>query len=258
MAADLIDILMSSANTIQSDVLPSEKKKSRKSLRPSKEVEVSPVKDVSVNVYRQKVIELRRTRFNMTTSLRRRELVSQLDAYVAVNVLVTGESRSGKSSLIRRICDGLFIGGKTSSFKETMKKSIKIHQATVDFSFHDLQIEDIPGTEVEHYSNAVCIFMYDITKVPDLLSSSLFKFMNQPVPLILVGNKSDQSTKRKITTRQGKEMADELVASFLEISCQRNVSIQNLLMECLWISPFLNRERKPTQVSKDKTECLVM
>ena len=64
------------------------------------------------------------------------------------------------------------------------------------------------------------------------MTSLLFYFLKVPfrfsVPIILVGNKTDLHVDRRVTQEQGKNLAAEMKAAFLETSAKENQNVEDI------------------------------
>lgn len=142
-------------------------------------------------------------------------------------VVVVGDEQVGKTSLIVRFTE--------KRFSEAYKPTIGIDFAGKFVSFGKLDLNliiwDIGGQEKykilrRHYLEGArgAILVYDITNKTSFKNlnkwlSDLDKYCGK-VPIILVGNKSDLDTERKISTNQGSELAEETKLEFLETSAK--------------------------------------
>jgi len=76
------------------------------------------------------------------------------------------------------------------------------------------------------------ILVYDITNKTSFKNlkkwlSDLDKYCGK-VPIILVGNKSDLNTERKISTNQGSEFAEETKLEFFETSAKSGRKVKDV------------------------------
>ena len=58
------------------------------------------------------------------------------------------------------------------------------------------------------------------------------------VPIILVGNKTDLHVDRRVTHEQGKRLAEEMKAVFIETSAKENQVRLNFFLLCILVSTF--------------------
>lgn len=60
-----------------------------------------------------------------------------------------------------------------------------------------------------------------------------FLFINCSVPIVLVGNKKDLHLERKISTEEGKRLAEKWKAAFIETSAKQN-EVSNIIILFLY------------------------
>ncbi|MFX0067971.1 MAG: Rab family GTPase [Promethearchaeota archaeon] len=150
-------------------------------------------------------------------------------------VVVVGDERVGKTSLIVRFTERRF----TEEYKPTI--GIDFAGKFVSFGKLDLNliIWDIGGQEKykilrRHYLEGArgAILVYDITNNTSFKNlskwlSDVDKYCGK-VPIILVGNKSDLNTERKVSTNQGSEFAEETKLEFLETSAKSGHKVKDV------------------------------
>lgn len=66
-----------------------------------------------------------------------------------------------------------------------------------------------------------------------------FVHLNFSVPIVLVGNKTDLHLERKISTEEGKRLAEKWNAAFVETSAKRNEVNMYIFFINLWLCFFL-------------------
>lgn len=71
------------------------------------------------------------------------------------------------------------------------------------------------------------------------------------VPIVLVGNKTDLHMERKISTEEGKRLAEKWKAAFIETSAKQNESVTDLFHAML-----LEIERSDGNI-QEKNGCVV-
>ncbi|MFX0096959.1 MAG: Rab family GTPase [Candidatus Hodarchaeota archaeon] len=150
-------------------------------------------------------------------------------------VVVVGDEKVGKTSLIVRFTE--------KRFSEEYKPTIGIDFAGKFVSFGQLDLNliiwDIGGQEKykilrRHYLEGArgAILVYDITNKNSFKNlqkwlTDLDKYCGK-VPIILVGNKSDLNTDRKISTNQGSEFAETAKLEFLETSAKSGHKVKDV------------------------------
>ena len=147
--------------------------------------------------------------------------------------LVIGNSGTGKSCLLIRFTDDTF----SDSYVTTIGVDFKIKTLDVEEKSCKLQIWDTAGQErfrniiSSYYRGAQGIMLvYDITDKESFLNLNSWlieieKNAAKNVYKILVGNKCDLESSRKVTTQQGKEFADQYGMQFYETSAKNATNV---------------------------------
>ena len=153
-----------------------------------------------------------------------------------IKVLFLGESAVGKSSLIDRYFNDKFKENimSTSSISSTIKK-IKNNGNEYNFDIFDTpgwkDLRDLTKTIMKDVK--IAILVYDITVKSSFLELQYWlDLILESYPntfLILVGNKHDLSTNRKIKESVGLKFAEIIKAEFTEISAKDNYGWNNFL-----------------------------
>ena len=157
-----------------------------------------------------------------------------------VSIITLGNGRVGKTSLIVRFTSNAFtLNYLSSSGIDSTFKSVKIS----DGETVRVQITDTAGQErysslsynyIKHAEGIV--FVYDISDKKSFKEVSNWianveEAGNATRPTILIGNKSDLEEKRKVSTEDGKEFADQKGMHFYETSCQTGENVENAFMD---------------------------
>lgn len=148
-------------------------------------------------------------------------------------VIIIGDARTGKSSLIRRYF--------ANEFKIYEKSTIGVDYRMIHKNFDNkydikLQVWDTAGQErfnsiIENFFRDVTcvVLVYDITKISSLenIEKWIEKIRNidEPSILYLIGNKSDLDIFRKVTIEDGKLLAEKINARFFETSAKNNIDL---------------------------------
>lgn len=78
------------------------------------------------------------------------------------------------------------------------------------------------------------------------------------VPIVLVGNKKDLQSERKISQEQGKKLADSWKAIFLEASAKNNDSVTDIFNTILsYIEKADSGGGNNGQSGGDKSNCVI-
>ena len=148
-------------------------------------------------------------------------------------LLLIGDSGVGKSNMLLRFADDVY----RDNLDSTIGVDFKICTQTVDGKTVKMQIWDTAGQErfrtiaASYYRGAHGIVVaYDVTDRKSFENVRMWmqeieKYVQGDVSRLLVGNKSDLSSKRCITHDEGKYLADELGVQFLETSAKDNSNV---------------------------------
>lgn len=162
----------------------------------------------------------------------------------------------GKSCLLLRFADDTY----TESYISTIGVDFKIRTIELDGKTIKLQIWDTAGQErfrtitSSYYRGAHgIIVVYDVTDNESFNNvkqwlHEIDRYACENVNKLLVGNKSDLTAKRVVSTEQGKEFADSLGIEFLETSAK---TAQNVEQAFLTMASQIKARMKtqPTQAS---------
>jgi len=148
-------------------------------------------------------------------------------------LLLVGDSGVGKSSLLLRFADNMF----TESFITTIGVDFKIRTVDVGGKIVKLQVWDTAGQERYRtitgslYRGAHGIFMvYDTTYSDSFMNvakwlTEIDRYAHENVSKVLLGNKIDMESERKVTTEAGRELAEQLGMKFYEASARESTNV---------------------------------
>mmetsp|Transcript_1055 Transcript_1055/g.1098 ORF Transcript_1055/g.1098 Transcript_1055/m.1098 type:complete len:204 (+) Transcript_1055:138-749(+) len=153
-------------------------------------------------------------------------------------LLLIGDSGVGKSCLLLRFADDTY----TESYISTIGVDFKIRTVELDGKTIKLQIWDTAGQErfrtitSSYYRGAHgIIVVYDVTDAESFNNvkqwlHEIDRYASENVNKLLVGNKSDLTSKRAVSFDQGKEFADSLGIEFLETSAKNATNVEKAFM----------------------------
>ena len=162
---------------------------------------------------------------------------SKLD-YLFSKILVVGDCKVGKSSLIKRITNFKF----DPNYKPTKGYEFYNYMVKIDDTYVKLQVWDMCGDEkyrpslLNLYRNAsIGILVYSINDYNsfqnlDTWITQLKK--NAPVnnKIILIGNKSDEDGNKEVTYDDGKKICQKYnLELFMEVSAKDGIQSPNFL-----------------------------
>ena len=192
-----------------------------------------------------------------------------------IKIMIIGESKTGKTSLISRYCNNEFYG----AYLSTIGIDFQIKNIILNNKNIRLQIWDTAGEEryrniAKNYfqSSDGFIIVYDISN-----SESFYKLddwieqiknnAQETSKMILFGNKSDMEDSRQVSKEEGEEYARKNNLSFFEVSAKEGTNVQEgfefFVKEILnSFSPNENYKKRkskmlstPIQLPKKKRSC---
>ena len=148
-------------------------------------------------------------------------------------ILLIGNSSVGKSSLLLRFVDDAW----SDIFVPTIGVDFKVRTLKINNSLIKFQIWDTAGQErfknitANYYRGAHGILvLYDITDVDSFKNLNnwlmeIEKNAKSNVVKVLIGNKSDLSSLRKVSVEEGEEFAEENGMKFIETSAKNRDNV---------------------------------
>jgi len=166
-----------------------------------------------------------------------------------------GEQSVGKTSLITRFM--------YDSFDNTYQATIGIDFLSKTMYLEDrtvrLQLWDTAGQErfrslIPSYirDSTVAVVVYDITNANSFHQTSKWiddvrTERGSDVIIMLVGNKTDLSDKRQVSTEEGERKARELNVMFIETSAKAGYNVKQLFRRVAAALPGMEADKKPPE-----------
>ena len=176
------------------------------------------------------------------------ECSKQLVKIHELKVVIIGDPSTGKSSLLRRYCEGRF----STKYKCTIGVDFYTKISKFGSEIAKVLLWDTAGQErfrtmtKGYYQGASgCLIIYDITRYATFQGCSTWaeqyannNSLSRSQIVALVGNKLDLDEEREVTRSQGEELAKALGCLFFEVSAlqeDNNVSdaLQNFTKQML-------------------------
>ena len=144
----------------------------------------------------------------------------------------------GKSSLLFRFADDAY----NDNYISTIGVDFKICSINLDGKTVKLQIWDTAGQErfqtitTSYYRGANgIILVYDVTELESFENikkwlQAIDRYASTEVCKLLVGNKSDLASKKKVDYATAKEFADEAKMPFLEASAKNATNVEKAFL----------------------------
>ncbi|XP_063313234.1 GTP-binding protein Di-Ras2 [Pelobates fuscus] len=190
-------------------------------------------------------------------------------------VVVFGAGGVGKSSLVLRFVKGTFRESYIPTIEDTYRQVI-----SCDKSICTLQITDTTGSHqfpamqrLSISKGHAFILVYSITSRQSLEElKPIYEQICQikgdveSIPIMLVGNKSDESQNRELDSTEGEAIAKKWKCAFMETSAKMNHNVKELFQELLnlekrrTVSLQIDGKKSKQQKRKEKLKgkCVVM
>mmetsp|Transcript_29526 Transcript_29526/g.41542 ORF Transcript_29526/g.41542 Transcript_29526/m.41542 type:complete len:901 (+) Transcript_29526:99-2801(+) len=164
-------------------------------------------------------------------SLSTSELTVQEEEYSVCSV----GAQCGKSALIVKYVYGRFSNQYEDTVEDNHKKQFFYEGRKVTLKILDTAgSDDYSAMRSQWFSKSQgFVFVYSITSehsfqmIPSLFEEVVRAKMTDKFPMVLVGTQADQSSKRKVSRKQGKDLARKYNAPFFETSAVTGDNVDN-------------------------------
>ena len=179
-------------------------------------------------------------------SIRLRVMPEQSNDY---RVVVFGAGGVGKSSLVLRFVRGTFRESYIPTIEDTYRQVISCNKQVCT-----LQITDTTGSHqfpamqrLSISKGHAFILVYSITSKQSIQElKAIYQEIQEikgdieSIPIMLVGNKCDETAAREISTGAGKAIAKQWSCAFMETSAKTNENVKELFQELLQLEKRRN------------------
>lgn len=179
-----------------------------------------------------------------------------------IKLVVIGEAGVGKTSVVRRYCEGTFLEGyKTTIGSDFYAKYLHCEDGIpLILSIWDLAGEERFAFVMENFMKGAkgALLVFDLTRKRTFLKLADWLQMLQrgagAVPIILIGNKSDLIDSRFVSPDEAKAFSENNAIAYFETSAKENWNINNIFQmitniilskESVKVTEF---QEKPTEV----------
>ncbi|CAG9313082.1 unnamed protein product [Blepharisma stoltei] len=152
------------------------------------------------------------------------------------SIIVIGEYRSGKASIITRYCSNEIYGRKSDWFESGFKsKNITQRHQTIKLMVWKTPVKPaFRDFSSDYYSGPYgWLVVFDLTNREsfDYISfwvGEIRKHGNQANPIFIVGNKSDLKKKRQVSYEEAKMLADSFNVPYADVSVLYNHNLDTV------------------------------
>lgn len=173
-------------------------------------------------------------------------------------IIVLGTPGVGKSSIISRFKDNMFLDYYEPTIQNTINKKLKLNDEIID-----LEIVDMDG-QTEYTILSFNKFAYGIHgyllvysidnrqsfELTKIINSKLIGLIGKKVPRVVVGNKRDLNAKREVTCYEGKTWADEVGCPFVECSAKESEYVKDGFFKLL-----IEINKSENQINVNNLKC---
>jgi len=184
---------------------------------------------------------------------------------------IIGDNAVGKTSSIRQFVEGKF----DKDYKSTIGLNIVTHSFPLLDNDINAVIWDLGGQQHYHkfrrnyYNGTQAAFIiFDLTRRESFENAKeywyveLKEFTNPGIPIILIGNKSDLTDKRKVKMEEGQRLADELaekensLVSYIETSAKNGENIEEAFGMVAYQYIMKTKEEESKYLQEDLIELI--
>ncbi|KAI1308739.1 hypothetical protein EDD11_004177 [Mortierella claussenii] len=187
---------------------------------------------------------------------------SSSETVATLKLLLIGSSGTGKSSLLMRFVDGVFLA--PDEISATIGVDFKVKVIDVEGKKYKLTIWDTAGQErfrtltSSYYRGAQgVILVYDVSNRDSF--NDLQTWFNEldtycsskEVVRMIVGNKVDKESSREVSKQEGQDLARKLQTLFVECSAKTKLGVQQAfdeLVQQIIDTPSLWQKQVPANV----------
>jgi small GTP-binding protein len=153
--------------------------------------------------------------------------------------VVLGAGGVGKSALVIRYITDNFIEDYDPTIEDSYRKNYSIDGVSGILEIVDTAGQEGFGTLLDQWirRGKGFVLVYSITSLQSFEQAVKFRDSilsikeNDDVPIVLVGNKCDLESQRKVSTQRAKELAEQWKCAFLETSAKEKINTSQVFTE---------------------------
>ncbi|KAK4522910.1 hypothetical protein GAYE_PCTG70G1506 [Galdieria yellowstonensis] len=167
-----------------------------------------------------------------------------------------GDQAVGKTSIITRFMYDKFDNNYQATIGiDFLSKTMYLEDRTVRLQLWDTAGQERFRSLIPSYirDSSVAVIVYDVTNRASFLSVNrwLEEVKNErgeDVILVLVGNKTDQTERRQVSTEEGEAKAKEYGIMFMETSAKAGFNVKALFRKIASVLPGMENVPEPTNM----------
>jgi len=173
---------------------------------------------------------------------------------VDYRVVVFGSGGVGKTALTIMFTHSHFVEDYNPTIEDSFQKLIVVDEEACLVDILDTAGQDEYTAMRDQYircdSSACFIIVFDVTKRStfedvETFAQLIFRVKEATfVPMIIVGNKCDLEDERQVTSKEARDLAAVLNASYIETSAKKCVGIQEVFVESVHKIRILRRKMR--------------
>ncbi|XP_022915173.1 GTP-binding protein Rheb homolog isoform X2 [Onthophagus taurus] len=156
-------------------------------------------------------------------------------------IAVMGYRSVGKSSLSIQYVEGQFVDSYDPTIENTFIKTTRFNSQEYELKLVDTAGQDeysiFPPEYAIDFHGYVLVYSITSPKSFDVVKLIYAKLLDIKgkghVPVVLVGNKTDLHMERMIPSEEGRKLAEDWKAVFLETSAKQNASVSEIFHKLL-------------------------
>eukprot|EP01132_Coremiostelium_polycephalum_P003211 gene3211-4023_t len=160
--------------------------------------------------------------------------------YTTYKIVVMGGGGVGKSALTIQFIQNHFIEEYDPTIEDSYRRQCQIDLSTYLLDILDTAGQDDYSAMRDQYmrTGQGFLIVYDVTSRQTFEEVSIFidqikrvKDTDEPIPMILVGNKCDLDNRREVSVTEGKELSKLYGCPFFETSAKRKSNVDESFFE---------------------------
>jgi small GTP-binding protein len=176
-----------------------------------------------------------------------------------LKLVLIGNTNVGKTSIVKTAITGSFTGASTSTLGASYStKTVQVGSCNVRLQMWDTAgQEKYRGMTPMYYHNAhVALVVYSVTEretfdAVDGWLKSLKDNADSDIIIFIIGNKTDLTEQRQVTTDEGSDKAQRSGAEFAEVSALTGFGVRDLFgfIPRIWLE---RQATQPVSASREK------